>query len=317
MSKVFTLTMNPALDVSTSIDKVVHTDKLRCAAAKIQPGGGGINVARVLSVLNPDSPDTCTAVYPAGGVTGQLLMQALNAESIRSHAIQTLGETREAFSVHETTTGKDFRFILPGPTLTEPEWQSCLDAILTLAQAGDTVIASGSLPRGVPDHFFATLAVAIKSKGARLVLDSSGAPLKLALETGVYLVKPSLRELEELTGQSLETDAQWRAAARAIVQSGQAEIVALSLGDAGALVVTSSQTFRAQAIPVEVVTTVGAGDNFVGGFVWAMHKGEPLDRCVAYGLASAASAVMNLHSNVCEPEVMRSLYPRAQVVKED
>ena len=107
MSKVFTLTMNPALDISTSIDKVVHTDKLRCAAAKIQPGGGGINVARVLSVLNPDFPDACTAVYPVGGVTGQLLMQALNTEGIRSHAIKTLGETREAFSVHETTTGKE------------------------------------------------------------------------------------------------------------------------------------------------------------------------------------------------------------------
>jgi 6-phosphofructokinase 2 len=317
MSKVFTLTMNPALDVSTSIDKVVHTDKLRCAAAKTQPGGGGINVARVLSVLSPDSPDACTAVYPAGGVTGQLLVQALDAEGIRSHAIETLGETREAFSVHETTTGKDFRFILPGPTLTEPEWQSCLDAIITLAAVGDTVVASGSLSLGVPDHFFAMLAAAIKNKGARLVLDSSGAPLKLALETGVYLVKPSLRELEELTGQSLNTDTQWRAAAHAIVQSGQAEIVALSLGDAGALVVTSSQTLRGQAIPVEVVTTVGAGDNFVGGFVWAMHKGEPIDRCVAYGLASAASAVMNRHSNVCEPEVMRSLYAHAQVVKED
>jgi 6-phosphofructokinase 2 len=309
--------MNPALDVSTSIDKVVHTDKLRCAAAKTQPGGGGINVARVLSVLSPDSPDACTAVYPAGGVTGQLLVQALDAEGIRSHAIETLGETREAFSVHETTTGKDFRFILPGPTLTEPEWQSCLDAIITLAAVGDTVVASGSLSLGVPDHFFAMLAAAIKNKGARLVLDSSGAPLKLALETGVYLVKPSLRELEELTGQSLNTDTQWRAAAHAIVQSGQAEIVALSLGDAGALVVTSSQTLRGQAIPVEVVTTVGAGDNFVGGFVWAMHKGEPIDRCVAYGLASAASAVMNRHSNVCEPEVMRSLYAHAQVVKED
>jgi len=317
MSKVFTLTMNPALDISTSIDKVVHTDKLRCAAAKIQPGGGGINVARVLSVLNPDPPDTCTAVYPVGGMTGQLLVQALNAEGIRSHAIQTVGETREAFSVHETTTGKDFRFILPGPTLAEPEWQSCLAAIVALASTGDTVVASGSLPHGVPDHFFATLAAAVKNKSARLVLDSSGAPLKLALKTGVYLVKPSLRELEELTGQSLKTDAQWRAAARKIVQSGQADIVALSLGDAGALVVTSSQTLRAQAIPVEVVTTVGAGDNFVGGFVWAMHKGEPLERCLAYGLASAASAVMNRHSNVCDLEVMRALYPQAHVVKEN
>jgi 6-phosphofructokinase 2 len=317
MSKVLTLTMNPALDLSTSIDKVVHTDKLRCTAAKTQPGGGGINVARVLNRLGMTMGDTCVAVYPVGGLNGQLLQQTLDQAGLQTRPVEISGDTRQAFSVHETTTGKDFRFLLPGPTLTESEWQLCLNTVLALTQAGDTVVASGSLPSGVPDNLFANLATALKTKGAHMVLDSSGTPLKLALETGVYLVKPSLRELEEFTGKSLQTEAQWRAAARAIVQSGQAQIVALSLGDAGALLVTPQHSYRAPAIPVEVVTSVGAGDNFVGGFIWAMQNGEPLERCLAYGLASASSALMNRNESVCEPEAMHRLVALARVVRED
>lgn len=317
MSKVLTLTMNPALEISTSIDKVVHTDKLRCTAAKTQPGGGGINVARVLNRLSPSTGSGCIAVYPAGGLHGQLLQQTLDQAGLQTCPVKISGDTRQAFSVHESTTGKDFRFLLPGPTLTESEWRPCLDTTLNLANPGDTVVASGSLPSGVPDNFFATLAIALKNKGAHMVLDSSGTPLKLALEAGVYLVKPSLRELEEFTGRSLHAEAQWRAAARAIVQSGQAQIVALSLGDAGALLVTPHHSFRAPAIPVEVVTSVGAGDNFVGGFVWALQNGEPHERCLAYGLACASSALMNRKESICEPEAMRRLLPLARVISED
>jgi 6-phosphofructokinase 2 len=251
-----------------------------------------------------------------GGLNGQLLQQALDQEGLQTRPVKISGNTRQAFSVHETTTGKDFRFVLPGPTLTESEWQPCLDTILKLTHAGDVVVASGSLPTGVPASLFATLATALKNKGAHMVLDSSGTPLRLALEAGVYLVKPSLRELEEFTGTSLQTEAQWSAAARAIVHSGQAQIVALSLGDAGALLVTQQHSFRAPAIPVEVVTSVGAGDNFVGGFVWALQNGEPPERCLAYGLACASSALINRNESVCEPEAIRRLFPLARVVKE-
>lgn len=317
MSKVLTLTMNPALEISTSIDKVVHTDKLRCTAAKTQPGGGGINVARVLNRLGMTMGDTCVAVYPVGGLNGELLQQTLDQAGLQTRPVEISGDTRQAFSVHETTTGKDFRFLLPGPSLAKLEWQLCLDTVLALTHAGDTVVASGSLPSGVPDNLFANLATALKTKGARMVLDSSGPPLKLALEAGVYLVKPSLRELEEFTGKSLQTEAQWRAAARAIIQSGQSQIVALSLGDSGALLVTPEHSFRAPAIPVEVVTSVGAGDNFVGGFVWAMQNDEPLERCLAYGLASASSALMNRSESICEPEAMHRLFPLARVIREN
>lgn len=313
MSKMITLTMNPALDISTSIDKVVHTDKLRCTAAKTQPGGGGINVARVITRLDAGKKSTCVAVYPEGGFTGQLLTQALRAEGIESRPIQTHGDTRESFSVHETSSTKDFRFLLPGPTLTNTEWTACLDAVIQITEPSDVVVASGSLPPGVPDDFLAKLTIATKEKGARLVLDSSGAPLKLALKQGVYLFKPSLAELEELVGKTLATEKQRYEAAHDLVTKGQAHMVAVSLGEEGVLLVTSATALRAPAIPVEVISTVGAGDNFVAGFIWALQKQRPLDHCLAYGMASAAASLKNRDSNLCEPDVMHALYPQAQV----
>ncbi|MGC1173003.1 1-phosphofructokinase family hexose kinase, partial [Polaromonas sp.] len=120
---ILTITMNPALDVSTSTDKVRDTHKLRCAAAQFHPGGGGINVARVLHRLGSN----CLALYPSGGATGQRLGQLLEQEQVRHRGLPIAGETRESFSVHETSSGKDFRFVLPGPSLSAPEWQACLD----------------------------------------------------------------------------------------------------------------------------------------------------------------------------------------------
>ena len=313
MSKIITLTMNPALDISTSIDKVVHTDKLRCTAAKTQPGGGGINVARVITRLDSGENNPCVAVYPAGGFTGQLLVQALDQEGLKSQPIKTQGDTRESFSVHETSSTKDFRFLLPGPTLTAAEWRACLDSTLHLTNPSDLVIASGSLPPGVPDDFLALLATATKEKKARLVLDSSGTPLKLALMQGVFFFKPSLSELEELVGKTLATEKQRYKAARHLVAQEQAHMVALSLGEEGVLLVTPSRVLRAPAIPVEVVSTVGAGDNFVAGFIWALQNQRSLDRCLAYGMASAAASLKNRDSNLCEPEVMHALYPQAKV----
>ncbi len=319
MSKVLTLTMNPALDLSTSIGKVVHSDKLRCTAAKTQPGGGGINVARVISRLaqqdQADNHARCTAVYPVGGLTGDLLQEALKSENIDSRVVSISGETREAFSVHETSTGKDFRFLLPGPRLTEAEWLACSSTIINLSHSGDIVVASGSLPPGVPANFFANLALDIKAKGALFVLDTSGSPLKLALAHGVYMIKPSLRELEELTETSLATEAQQRMAAERLVKSGQASVVALSLGERGALVVTTKDTLRAPAIDVPVVSTVGAGDNFLAGFIWALQRSEPVERCLAYAMACAGASVMNRDSNLCDPQVMHALYSRAQVTR--
>lgn len=294
---ILTLTMNPALDVSTSTDRVTDTHKLRCAAAQYHPGGGGINVARVLQRLGSN----CLALYPAGGMNGQRLSQLLDQEQVRSQCLAIAGETRESFHVHETASGRDFRFVLPGPTLNPTEWQACLDVVSALTEPLPWLVASGSLPPGVPADFYAQLTQLARKRGSRVVLDSSGAALAAALAEGVYLIKPSLRELRELTGLPLETDTQRLAAARTIISAGQAQIVALSLGEDGALLVTADQALRASAVPVSVASTIGAGDSFVGGLVWALNRQTDLAPAFRYAMGSAAAALLSAGTALCQP----------------
>lgn len=294
---ILTLTMNPALDVSTSTDKVRDTHKLRCAAAQFHPGGGGINVARVLHRLGSN----CLALYPSGGTTGQRLGQLLDEEQVRHQGLPMAGETRESFSVHETSSGKDFRFVLPGPTLSPTEWQACLDRVGACEAPPAWVVASGSLPPGVPDDLYAQLARLARARGSRVVVDTSGPALAAALAEGVYLVKPSLRELRELTGMPLDSDAQRLDAARQIISRGQAELVALSLGEEGALLVTAGQALRAQAVPVTVASTIGAGDSFVGGLVWALDRQAGLEQAFRYAMAAGAAALLTPGTALCQP----------------
>lgn len=311
MTQILTLTMNPALDISTSVAQVVPTHKLRCTEEKTQPGGGGINISRVIRRLD----GTTTAIYPCGGFTGQILTRLLAQENVDIHSISIAQETRECFTVHETSSGKDFRFLLPGPTLSDDEQQACVDAVQRLGATARFVVASGSLPPSVGDDFYARLAKHAKENGHRFVLDTSGTALKKALEVGVYLFKPSLRELEELLGRTLSSQTERHMAAREIVARGQAEIVALSLGEDGAMLITADESFIARAVPVKVVSTVGAGDNFVAGILWGLCRNLTLKEVFGYGMASAAAAVMNAQSNLCDPSDLRKLYDKVRITQ--
>jgi len=271
MTDILTLTLNPALDVLTTIDQVSDTHKMRCGAVLKHPGGGGVNVARVLHRLGAN----CVAVYLAGGVTGERHHQLMRAEKVRCHVMPMAEETRESFSVHELSSGHDFRFVLPGPQVSAAEYEACFDYV-TQHPPHKFLVISGGLAPGVPDNFYARIAAWAKQHKVRVVLDANGPALAEALKVGVYLFKPSLRELRDLTGQALpDADAQIDAA-QTLVRSGQAEVVALSLGEDGAMLISATQCWQARSVKVDVQTTIGAGDSFVGGLVWSLQRGDSL-----------------------------------------
>jgi 6-phosphofructokinase 2 len=304
MTDIVALCMNPSIDISTSVDRVMPIRKLRCAASRRDPGGGGINVARVVRRLGTD----VTAVYPMGGATGQLLRRLVDQEGLQSLALQTAEETREDFTVLETESGDQFRFILPGPQLAEREWRACLDAVASFKGRAKFLVASGSLPPGVPQDFYGRIARLAKDIGAKLVLDTSGPPLQAALKEGAYLVKPNLRELSALGHTPPEGQGAWIEASRSLVSGGGAEIVALTLGDKGALLVARDQVWRAQALPVKPVSTVGAGDSFLGGMVWSLVAGHSLRTAFRYGNAAGSAAVLAPGTGLCRLEDVGRLF---------
>ena len=289
MTDFLSVTMNPSVDVYSSTDRVTYTHKLRCEVPVYRPGGGGVNVVRVAHRLGSD----CVAFYPVGGYTGQRLNQLLIHEQISTLPVPVQGETRECFTVHENSSGGEFRFVTPGPSLSVSEWQSCLDQLMAIDPWPAFIVASGSLPPGVPIDFYARLSQAARQRGARLILDSSGPALNHGLSSGVFLVKPSLRELSEWFGQSLTTQEQWHAAAEELVKQGHAEVVVVSLGEQGALMVSHQGAVFAPALAVEVISTVAAGDTLVGGMVHALTRKMNLRDAFALGLACASAALLS------------------------
>lgn len=301
MPQFVTFTPNPALDVSTSVDHLLDAHKLRCEAPLMHPGGGGINVARVLHRLGAD----VLAVYPAGGPNGERLHSLLQGEGVPDLRLPLAQETRQSFTVHERESGREYRFVLPGPSLGSEEWQACLTQLATTSPAW--IISSGSLPPGVSPDGHAQVARLAKGLGARMVVDSSGEALRAALEEGVWLVKPSLRELSQLHGAPLDNVEHQQQAARQLIADGQAQWVALSLGAQGAMLITRQQAWTAEALNVPVTSSVGAGDSFLAGLVWALAFQQGPADALATAVAAGTAAVMAAGTALCEPQRVHDL----------
>jgi 6-phosphofructokinase 2 len=230
------------------------------------------------------------AFYLAGGMTGQALEGLIEHSGIAAVRVPISGQTRVSHTVYETSTGHEFRFTPEGPEVTESEWHNCLE-VLSIVD-GDYFVASGSLARGLPNDFYARVTRLVKARGGRVVLDSSGSALHQALVEGVYMVKPSRRELENLLGRKAVTAADEEALAREVVDTGRAEVVALTLGADGAVLASRDGVLRLASPEIEARSAVGAGDAFVGAMVWALANGRQIGQAFAYGVAAGAATAM-------------------------
>ncbi len=303
MKAIVTLTMNPALDASTEVEYVTPDVKLRCAAPRYEPGGGGVNVARAIRRLGGDA----MAFFPCGGASGELYTGLLAAEGVRHSAIPIRGETRENLNVRETATGRQFRFCMPGPELTEPDWRASLERLRAAIPRGGYVVASGSLPPGVPPDFYARVARIVRASDCAFVLDSSGEPLRRALEEGVDLVKPSLREFHEMTGAPAADESSLPRVAERLIREGRCREVVISLGPGGAFWMSSEGSERLASPAVSAVSTVGAGDSMVAGIVLSLARGRRFSEAVRYGVAAGAAAGLNPGTQLCRQEDVERL----------
>ena len=292
--RIVTLCMNPALDITTNTAEVRPTDKLRCATARYDPGGGGINVALVSEVLGASA----TAVFPAGGPAGELVNNLLVAEGLAVHRVSIGGSTRESFNVNETSTTRQYRFVLPGPELTVAEQTECLLALRRTAAKAAIVVASGSLPPGVPEDFYQQVANVCAELGATFLLDTSGGGLK-NIKSGVFLLKPSVRELRECLGRELVTEADQLAAARELVTRGTTRHVLVSLGAQGAMLATRDGGHRFPPVEVPPGSGVGAGDAMVAGVAVGLIRGWPLRKAVRLGVAAGAAMLLTRGTAPC------------------
>lgn len=301
---ILTITMNPAVDKSTSLEKLIPEKKLRCTELIQEAGGGGINVSKAIKKLGGET----LALFPSGGANGKLLEQLLTQDQMAFHAIPVDGETRESFTAVERSTNAQYRFVMPGCRVNEKEMDACFSAINFLNPLPSIIVASGSLPPGVPDDFYARLAAIAKQKRIKLIVDTSGTPLQLAAKEGVYLLKPNLSELCSLVGKEYLELREVEEAALQVIHKGHCEVVVVSMGPSGALLITKDIHASIPAPTVKKLSTVGAGDSMVGGMAWMLSQGKPLQDVVRFGVACGTAATMNAGTKLFNKEDVYRLY---------
>lgn len=303
MSQIITITFSPCIDKSTSVPALVPEKKLKCAAPKLEPGGGGINVARAIKKLGGEA----TAIYPAGGYTGKYFNKLMADEAVPSIIIETESESRENIIVLEESTNRQYRFGMPGTELKETEWKQLLGTVEEIKNVG-FIVASGSLPPGVPVDIFARIGATAKKRNIKFIVDTSGDALKYAAGEGVYLLKPNLGELGSLVGKTYLAPGEAALAAKQVIEKGNCEVVVVSMGDAGALLVTKEKLIKFSPPPVKRKSTVGAGDSMVAGIVLKLSKDMSLEESVQYGVACGTAATMNAGTELCRLQDVEKLY---------
>lgn len=304
MKKIITLTVNPAIDKSTQTLSLVAEKKLRCTSPVCEPGGGGINVSRAIKKLG----GTSQAFALTGGYSGRFFEELLKKYDVDFQCIPIAGDTRENFIVVESSSGAQYRFGMEGPEITPREIQNCLEILTPALKEADYIVASGSLAPGIPDDFYAQLATLSTKSDCRLVLDTSGKALELAAKTGAYLLKPNLNELSQLMGkEELQAD-EIRESARKLIKSGFCEIMVVSLGQAGAMLMSQDSMYQVSAPLVKRQSTVGAGDSMVAGLVWSLSQDMDMKSALQFGVACGTAATMNPGTELCRKQDVDRLF---------
>ncbi|MBH2004964.1 MAG: 1-phosphofructokinase family hexose kinase [Sphingobacteriia bacterium] len=303
MSQIITITLNPALDKSIVVPELVPDKKLRAVSAEVDPGGGGINVSRALHKLGCASE----AVFLSGGYTGKYLEELLLKEGVMMHPLPTKEPTRENFVVFDDEKKLQYRFGMEGPRVSEAEWKAVLD--YTASRKGITyIVASGSLPPGVPVDFFGRLAAIAKNLRAKLFVDTSGEALKYAVKEGVYMIKPNLGELGSLYGKQKLSQEEIIAAAQKIITGGGCEVMVVSMGSAGAMLFTANEQYQAKPPKVTVLSNVGAGDSMVAGMICALSQGRSWKEILRYGVAAGTAATLHPGTELCKKEDTEQIF---------
>lgn len=305
MPSIVTVTFSPSIDKSFTVPEMVPDKKLRCSAPHLDPGGGGINVARAIKILGGEA----TAVFPSGGYTGKQFDRLLEDEEVPMVIIESKNETRENIVVVDQAKNLQYRFGMPGTELKEGEWKEILNVIEAMEDI-EFLVCSGSLPPGVPEDIYAQLAAIAKRKGAKCIVDTSGRPLHLAMEAGLYLIKPNIGELSAFAGKDFLSMDDARAIAMEIVATGQCDVVVVSMGSNGAMLVTKDVYEIYTSPKVERKSTVGAGDSMVAGIVYSFSLNKKLTDAVRYGVACGTAATMNPGTELCRKVDADALFER-------
>ena len=304
---IYTLTLNPAVDRELTVPAMEFDSVLRATEARVDFGGKGFNVSRLLRGMEAPS----TAVGFLGGRAGELLQDGLQSLGIGTDFVWVPGETRTNVSIVTQSHDHYIKVNEKGPLVDQAKQQELLEKIDSLAKPGDWWVLAGSLPPGVTDDFYARVINVLNRHGAHAILDTSGESLRLGCAEKPYLVKPNAEEAHVLTGLPMDTPSEIAAAAAEIRSLG-AQNVVVSRGKAGALLHIPEGTWLTHTPKIQEKNPIGAGDSMVGGLVWALTQGIALKESLGWGVASGAATASLPGTEVGSRPLIEELFAQVQ-----
>lgn len=299
---ILTLTPNPCIDKSTSVERLEPEIKMRCSQVLFEPGGGGINVSKALKELGTQS----VTLFPSGGHNGNMLCSLLKEENIPFRTIATDLETRENWIVKERATRKQYRFTFPGNAISSSPLSQLIPFIPSYSPS--YVIASGSLPPGIPINFFSELIKQAQQCGAKSIIDTSGPALPSLRGKKAFLMKPNLGELAQMVEKERLNTEEIPDVLPKVIEEEYAEWLVVSMGAAGAWLAGKGEQFFCPAPEVEIKSTVGAGDSMVAGIIFALEQSMPFREALLMGVACGTAATLNEGTQLFKKEDALGLF---------
>jgi 6-phosphofructokinase 2 len=292
--KVVTLTINPALDKSAKVSEMTPFDKLECYDITYHPGGGGINISRVLHRLAIESQ----CLFPFGGKTGEHLVELLQEQDVNVIATTISNLTRENFAIFNTETKLQYRFGMPTSPFLEKELSPLESLINQEVSDGDIFVISGSLPKGLPTDYYSKVIKNLTAKDVKVIVDTSGSVFNEVLKNQLFLIKPNQKELARLAGKESLNKEEQETFAMKMVKENVAKYVVVSLGKNGAFMAHKNGIEYVKAPTISVKSTIGAGDSMVAGLIYGIVKNETPKNMLRWGVACGVSATLSEGSDL-------------------
>lgn len=302
---IHTITLNPAVDRELTVPEIIYDEVLRATEARIDFGGKGFNVSRILIGLGTLNK----AVGFLGGRSGELLQDGLQSLGIATDFVWVPGETRTNVSIVTQSNDRYIKVNEKGPQIDAARQVELLEKIDQLAKPGDWWVIAGSLPPGISADYYAKIVHVLNAKHSQVLLDTSDEALRFGLQEKPYLVKPNALEAHVLTGLPVDTPQQIKTVAAAVRQLG-AQNVVISMGKQGALLQTDQGTWLTHSPKIKEMNPIGAGDSMVGGLVYALSQGYSVKESLGWGVASGAATASLPGTQVGTLPLIESLLPK-------
>ena len=304
---IYTLTLNPAVDRELTVPAIEFDSVLRASEVRVDFGGKGFNVSRLLKDMGASS----TAVGFLGGRAGELLQHGLQSLGIGTDFVWVPGETRTNISIVTESHDHYIKVNEKGPLVDTTKQEELLARIDSLAMRGDWWVLAGSLPPGIGDDFYARIVNVLNKHEAQAILDTSGESLRLGCAEKPFLIKPNAEEAHILTGLPMDTSSEIAVAAAELCGLGPQNVV-VSMGQAGALLHTAARTWWAHPPEIKEKNPIGAGDSMVGGLVWALTQGIALKEALGWGVASGAATAGLSGTEVGSRKLIEELFSQVR-----